>query len=351
MRAAGDLHSVLQRRREAVILTAFPELTMFEKEIETALDAVRLAALLCRRVRRDLVTEETIAKLDRSPVTVADYASQAVIIHTLARSFPGDAIVAEEDSSALGQESNVVLRSRIVEYVNDYVPGLTEADVLAAVDGGRCEGGEGRFWTLDPIDGTKGYIRGDRYAVALAMIEDGEVALGVLGCPNLDPLDPLIASDTGCLFHALRGGGAFVRDLETGPAGPITVSGNADPAQAVFCESYESVHSSHHGSGRMMRTLGTTRPPVRVDSQAKYALVACGAAGVYLRLPTRADYEEKIWDHAAGWLLVREAGGRVTDVNGKAIDFSRGRTLSSNSGLVVTNGHLHAAVLDAFKSA
>jgi len=323
---------------------------MFEREIEAALEAVRLASLLCSRVQRELVTEETIAKADRSPVTVADYASQAVINHTLALAFPTDKIVAEEDSSALRQDGNAALRAGVVGYVCEFVPGLTETDALAAIDRGRYTGGSGRFWTLDPIDGTKGYIRGDQYAVALALVENGQVVLGVLGCPNLENPAQGAGGKAGCIFEARRGSGAFVRGLRESTATPVKVCENADPAQAVFCESYESGHSSHHGSSRIMQALGTVCPPVRVDSQAKYALVAGGRAGVYLRLPTRADYEEKIWDHAAGWILVEEGGGRVSDITGKPIDFSRGRTLAANKGLVVTNGRLHDAVLRALST-
>lgn len=96
---------------------------------------------------------------------------------------------------------------------------------------------------------------------------------------------------------------------------PVTVADYA--SQAVFCESFESGHSSHDGSSRLMRELGTTR----------------------------ADYQEEIWDHVAGWLLVEEAVGRVTDITGQPVDFLRGRTLSANKGMVVTNGRLHEAVL------
>jgi 3'(2'), 5'-bisphosphate nucleotidase len=75
--------------------------------------------------------------------------------------------------------------------------------------------------------------------------------------------------------------------------------------------------------------------------------VARGDAAIYLRLPTRKDYVEKIWDHAAGWCVITEAGGAVSDVRGRPLDFSRGRGLLGNQGVVVTNGRLHARVLEA----
>ena len=59
----------------------------------------------------------------------------------------------------------------------------------------------GRYWTLDPIDGTKGFLRGDQYAVALGLIDDGEVILGVLGCPNLPNSD----GSRGAIFSAVEG--------------------------------------------------------------------------------------------------------------------------------------------------
>jgi 3'(2'), 5'-bisphosphate nucleotidase len=117
------------------------------------------------------------------------------------------------------------------------------------------------------------------------------------------------------------------------------------PAEATFCESVESGHSSHDDAAVIAEKLGVTNPPYRIDSQCKYAAVARGDASIYLRLPTRADYEEKIWDHAAGWMVINEAGGRVTDVRGEPLDFSIGRTLKNNKGVVATNGKLHDQVI------
>ena len=91
--------------------------------------------------------------------------------------------------------------------------------------------------------------------------------------------------------------------------------------------------------------LGITEEPFRIDSQCKYAAVARGDATIYLRLPTIKGYQEKIWDHAAGVAVIEEAGGVVTDVYGKKLDFSKGRTLSENKGVIVSNGQFHDEVL------
>jgi 3'(2'), 5'-bisphosphate nucleotidase len=89
-----------------------------------------------------------------------------------------------------------------------------------------------------------------------------------------------------------------------------------------------------------------------MDSQAKYALLAAGRGDLIFRLisPDRPDYEELIWDQAAGSLIVTEAGGRVTDLNGRDLDFSLGRKLSNNVGVVASNGVLHEQALRALQT-
>jgi 3'(2'), 5'-bisphosphate nucleotidase len=64
----------------------------------------------------------------------------------------------------------------------------------------------------------------------------------------------------------------------------------------------------------------------------------------------KPDYREKIWDQAAGSLIVEEAGGWVTDLDGKPLDFTAGRTLADNRGILATNGHLHPAALEALRA-
>ena len=152
---------------------------------------------------------------------------------------------------------------------------------------------------------------------------------------------------TGGVFVAAKGQGATVRTLDDPAENLIQVTDIDDPAKATFCESVESGHSKHDDSARVAKLLGVAAPPFRIDSQCKYAAIARGDSSIYLRMPTRADYEEKIWDHAAGWMVVTEAGGRVSDVAGRPLDFSIGRTLRNNKGVVATNGRLHDRVIAA----
>lgn len=323
----------------------------YKNERQVAIDAVRAASRLCQRVQQTLVTEETLTKKDRSPVTVADFGSQAAASLRLLAAFPDIPIVGEEDAGELRQPENTALKQRVLECAAPEANGASEDEILNVIDKGNAEGGaKGRFWTIDPIDGTKGFLRAEQYAVALALIEDGEVVLGVLGCPNL-PIDSKQPNGAkGCLFVASKGGGAVQMRLDSDDETPIKVSGVTEANQASFVESVESGHTSHGHAEQIAQRLGVTNPPVRMDSQCKYAAVARGEASIYLRLPTRADYVEKIWDHAAGVIVIEEAGGAVTDVNGKPLEFSKGRGLESNTGVVATNGTLQDTVVDAVKA-
>ncbi|EGG99057.1 3'-phosphoadenosine 5'-phosphatase [gamma proteobacterium IMCC2047] len=114
----------------------------------------------------------------------------------------------------------------------------------------------------------------------------------------------------------------------------IAVAQIASDIEARFCESVESGHSNQGESAQIAAILGITGEPYRIDSQCKYAAVARNDASIYLRLPTSETYREKIWDHAAGKLIVEAAGGKVTDVNGNALDFTLGRHLDNNKGIV-----------------
>ena len=114
-----------------------------------------------------------------------------------------------------------------------------------------------------------------------------------------------------------------------------------------FAESFESAHGDHATHVAIARQLGITEPPIRIDSQAKYGLVARGDASLYLRLPhpDNPDYRECIWDHAAGTIVIEEAGGQVTDAEGRVLDWMRGRRLTANRGIVATSGRWHDQVL------
>jgi len=315
----------------------------YTREKEAAIEAVRRAATVCESVRAAMV-HAAMEKADRSPVTVADFASQAIVGHALAAAFPEDAIVAEEDSADLVSAGRERELGEVVRHVATLVPGADAAAVCAWIDRGRGAAGAPaprRFWTLDPIDGTKGFLRDDQYAVALALIEDGLVRVGALACPRLDG---------GMIFAAVDGGGAWSSPVAgSDDMRELARDAGSHPSALRLVESVESRHGDHERQERIAAALGLTTPPMRMDSQAKYGIVARGDAALYLRLPSPAtpDYREKIWDHAAGMLLVVEGGGVVTDTRGHPLRFDLGETLRENIGVVATRGIDHAAVIAA----
>jgi len=116
--------------------------------------------------------------------------------------------------------------------------------------------------------------------------------------------------------------------------------------------SYESGHTNTDQIDEFAQYVGIEADPVRMDSQAKYAVLAAGQGDLLLRLlsPLKPDYREKIWDQAAGSLIVQEAGGRITDLDGKALDFSTGRTLAANRGVIASNSLLHEIALAGLRN-
>jgi HAL2 family 3'(2'),5'-bisphosphate nucleotidase len=338
----------------------------YAREQSVAIAAVREAARLCRAVAAE-ISPQVLAKKDKSPVTIADFGSQALICTTLSTVFPDDPVMAEEDAAELKQPEGAALLAQIVRHVRAVrnEPSGTSVDfgddaVCSAINHGGAIDFKERFWTIDPIDGTKGFLRNEQYAVALALIVGGQVVVGALACPNLGAPDG--SGDAkgggdsgGLIFFATKGDGAWVIPSEY-PAGVepqpsrLQVSNRDDSRTARFCESVESGHSAHGDAAAVAAKLGITAPPLRIDSQAKYAAVARGEADIYLRLPTRADYREKIWDHASGALIVAEAGGVVTDIHGRPLEFHHGRELSANRGVVVTNGPQHERVIQAVRA-
>ena len=325
-----------------------------DPRIWCAIDVVEKGCRLARQVQRDMAGS-AIQKDDRSPVTVADFAIQALIGRRLGQTFPEDLLVGEESADQLREPDHGPLVERITGYLNAFEPGARAEDILSWIDRGKGQSAK-RFWVVDPIDGTKGFLRDAQYAIALAYVEEGQVQLGVLGCPRLQlscersavRTDPV---EQGCLIVASRGRGAWMRGLEESRYEPLSVSSVADAAAAVVVRSVESGHTNVDRLGTLIACLGTQEPPVAMDSQAKYGLLAAGQADLLLRLlsPARPDYREKIWDQAPGAIVVEEAGGTITDLDGIPLDFSTGRKLLRNRGVVASNGRLHESILQALR--
>ncbi|MEM8864788.1 MAG: 3'(2'),5'-bisphosphate nucleotidase [Planctomycetota bacterium] len=316
-------------------------------EANFAVAAVREAGQLVRRVQAEMVSD-ALTKGDKSPVTVGDFAAQALVAKRLSEHMPGVVLIGEENAAELRTDAGAETLAQVTHYVKSVIPDATPEQVADWIDQGAGEPTD-EFWTLDPIDGTKGFLRGDQYAVALGLIRGGKVEVGALACPELEGGVTPAKGGAGSILLAVRGQGTHVQPMDGTPTfwTPVSTSKIADATKLRMLRSVEKGHTNMGAIDHLAEALGVAADPVGMDSQAKYAVLAAGGGEMLIRLlsPDRPDYREKIWDQAAGSIVVEEAGGWVSDLDGKPLDFSHGRTLAANRGVLATNGHVHDAVL------
>ncbi|KAA8519853.1 hypothetical protein F0562_014057 [Nyssa sinensis] len=382
----------MESQNKLLLASAEPE--EYSKELEVAVRAVQMACMLCQRVQESLVSngnDQFQSKDDNSLVTIADWSVQATVSWVLSQSFGSKnvSIVAEKDVRALSKADAGELLEAVVKTVNEClaeaprfglkipVMAFGTTEVLEAISGcNSTRGPTGRFWVLNPVDGTLGFVHGDPYAVVLALIEDGEPVLGVLGCPNYPMKKEWLSFqngyrriiskltqptpeswDKGCVIYARRGSGkAWMQPLlhrekkfvwpNTGR--PIHVSSIDNPSLATFCEAVEKSNSSHSFTSGLAHSVGLRNQPLHVNSMVKYAAIARGDAEIFMKF-ARAGNKEKIWDHAAGVVIIQEAGGVVTDAGGHPLDFSKGSYLEGlDRGIIACAGvKLHDKIIRA----
>ena len=363
-------------------------------DVLVALDAVRRACTITSLLQPDQSDDiGTVSKADLSPVTVADFAVQALILKLLNDTYPNDGFIAEEDSTSLQSDATLC---HLVASATALEPNV----VMDAIDLGKSykkwdtDGSKSqqqqlrpsRVWVLDPIDGTRGFLRGrtrgGQYAIALALLdENGIPVIGILGCPNLptDVNDEQYHWDDteafgnnyksrGCIFVASRGGGCYQLQLHPGNGDSrvscrrisVTTESDRTTDEARFCIGVERYSDAlgqcvgmakhiHRPDRALDAQTGDIIRARRMDSQAKHGVIARGGAELYVRLPP-TGYVEWIWDHAAGNVVIEEAGGTMSDVSGRPIDFSLGAQLSPDvrGVLMSAGGAFHKALVDAY---
>ena len=276
-------------------------------EVSFITEAVREAAGLASRIQYEMGAFQ-LTKGDLSPVTVADFAVQAWIGYRLSQRFPQDPLVAEEDAAALREPGAEAALEHVIRFVREVIPKTVPEEVCKWIDHGKTKPGR-RFWTLDPVDGTKGFLRGEQYAVAMALIEDGRVQIGALGCPNLGEKNEKKIGGPGSLAVAVQGEGAWRRPLTSTSASSferLHVSGCKDPAEACFLGSVETSHTDQSRTQKFLERFGTKVSPRFMDSQAKHVVLASGGGDLFFYLPVagRPDFRMKIWDVAPGSIVI-----------------------------------------------
>lgn len=353
---------------------------MLEKEFLIAQLAIQRASILSQLILKDYAQKyasKTITKEDHSPVTIADFAVQSVIISSITEHFPGDLFIAEESGSDIVDRSD--LKALIKEYIgkadaefNKYqyqYKFKSEFDIVENLNKKVQKQGSSRFWILDPIDGTKGFLRNQQFALCLSLMVNNQIKIGINGCPNLPVnIEELINAhdfaksnfeiadtqgDKGLVFAAVEGKGSHVRLLDEKIVEPfgrkIGVKHLSSISDTIIVEGVELKHSNYEYQLKIKRKLAIPEShTINIDSQVKYCVLAYGLAQAYLRIPVDKKYKEKVWDHSSGNLLVREAGGIVTDMEGKQLDFTKGTYLYSK-GIIAASEQYHSEFIKAIK--
>uniref|UniRef100_A0A804K2I0 PAP-specific phosphatase, mitochondrial n=1 Tax=Musa acuminata subsp. malaccensis TaxID=214687 RepID=A0A804K2I0_MUSAM len=362
------LKTALLRSRSS--LPFLPEKAKFYRELEAAVDVVERACRLCVDVKKALLSDKgrILEKNDQTPVTIADFGVQALISLELKRLFPSIPLVAEEDSGFLRSNSGDLQRvhghdgnslvNLVLTAVADKATGaddpLTSDVVLEAIDrGGKdavsFDAQPATYWVLDPIDGTRGFLKGNDalYVVGLALVVDGKIVLGVMGCPNwkVDILSSGIHDrktgdcETGIIMIAHEGCGTWTRKFFDGMDKFLSMQGGWQQCfvdscymvhEARFCipdsQTWDLIPLSAFFSSTVDDTKDRDRGtilllPTCCGSLCKYLMVASGRASVFI-LRARAQTSIKVWDHAVGVICIQEAGGKVTDWIGTELDLA-----------------------------
>lgn len=302
-------------------------------------------------------------------MTIADFAAQALIVSAIHHAFPSDCIIGEEDSSVLRKDSE--LCQKVWELVSSTKLEDEESerslkspkdveDMLRMIDfGGQGVGGRGRVWMLDPVDGTATFLKGQQYAVCLSLVEDGKEVLGVIGCPNLKFESTRVEEEVvdedgmGCMFSALKDGGASRRRMGRGglePVHPLEKEPRTgdELASLEFVDSAMSTSTNHETVHKVAEKIGANHPGAELwSSQMRYIALVLGEGNIQIRIPPQKNKTSFVWDHAGGQLIFTEVGGKVTDVYGKDINFGLGRKLTSNWGMLASREGVHERLLTA----
>jgi histidinol phosphatase-like enzyme (inositol monophosphatase family) len=251
----------------------------YNTELKIALEAVSAAGIIQLKGRENLLNVEI--KSDNSPVTQIDKKCETVIRDMIEKHFPRDGFLGEET--------------------------------------GSNKGSSGRTWIVDPLDGTRPYIKGiPTHSVLIALEDAGDVVVGCMHLPSL--------CET---YFAQKGQGAFLNNS------PIHVS-QTKSLDKVMGSALGYLEEHKEKDGTILLSL-MKKWDYSYGFMDAYTY-GCIAAG---RLDVSVNLWDKPWDCAAGACIVREAGGRFSDINGKQTVYS--------GNIILSNGFVHDAVLEYFQ--
>ena len=322
---------------------------LHEERLDVAVRAVLAGLGALQEVLRLPSARVPLIKSDTTPVTAGDLAVQMAIGAVLERLAPGIPVVGEEGEASIAGTDGLRLLDQAVAAVKRSMGADAPVDPARFLT--TCSrAGQGAWWTVDPIDGTKGFRSARHYALCLALVEGTRARVGVLSCPTLmlgrDPMEIGPDSQRGTIYFAAEGMGAWKFAPDTAAAGDATrvTRPRAASGQWRVCDSIEGSSRGERMRAVMDRT-GLRWRSVSLDSQCKYALVAEGAADCFMRVPSAARLE-CVWDHAPGAVVAEEAGASVCDLAGNPLRFT-GPSLECNTGTLACDRTIVRRVCDA----
>ena len=301
-------------------------MSQYNRELKFAIDIVRKASIITEWFRKKGIESFSFKKSDQSPVTLADFASQIYLISQLREYFQDDQIIAEEENIEFINQKAENLIKQCFEELN-----IIDLEILK--ENIRYHGKSSvRQWTIDPIDGTIGYQKGLSYAIGVGFMIESNPKICAIAVPNYN--EKALA-----IFSAEKNQGAQVL-YNKNVFKPIKVNHNEDIHNIRLC------HSLHYDQSWVLnfaQDIGI-RNFIQIDSMAKFCMVADGTADLYLK-PLDPEHSFT-WDFLPGDLLVREAGGSVTDLNGDRLKFKERKCLWTKPGIIASNTRLQKKIIE-----
>jgi len=263
----------------------------YESELKIAVELARAAgAAILAQYKKPLRVEQKTSADDVEPVTQADRIANELIVNGLKQQFPSDGILAEESIDTEHRLS------------------------------------KSRVWMVDPLDGTNGFIDGNGdFAVQIGLVEEGEPVMAVVYLPLSD-----------VLYRAVLGGGTWIERPQIEPEKAVVSE------RETFADMRLAASRSHRSPrmNKVVQRFDFREEVQRGSVGIKIGLLVEQQCDVYIHLSPRT----KQWDTCAPQLILTEAGGRLTDLFGRPLNYNV-PDVNNRNGLVASNGAAHEAII------